>query len=46
MCTDKKEVMYSSVENPKYLLNRLFAFIAATNLDFYLQIVNKDETLK
>lgn len=38
--------MYSSMENPKYLFNRLFAFIVATNLDFYLQTVNKDETLK
>lgn len=34
------------VENAKYLLNSLFAFIVATSLGFYLQTVNKDGTPK
>lgn len=46
LCTGRKDVVYASVENQQYLLNRLFAFVVATNLDFYLPTVNKEEMLK
>lgn len=45
MCTDKKKAMCSAIENSKYLLRCLFSFIVATNLDLYLQTVNKNEAL-